>query len=121
MKKSHIVLVFLMLSFLLAGGADAYFLAVKGISEASYIVHGLAVALCCFAWCYYHSRENGHSNRDNLAFWCFFFAPLGIPFYSFRVYGFRRGAILVLSSIVFFISAMSLFFVAEMVVAKLHS
>lgn len=119
LKKSHIVLLILMFTFLLSGSIDAYYSVVKGVTNITYLIHGFLIAISCFAWCHYHSRENGHFNRDNLAFWSFFCPPIGIPLYSFKIYGLKRGSKIVLLSLVFYISAASVYFIAERMMAKL--
>lgn len=121
MKKSQSILVGIIISFFLSGIVDGYFWAVKGIQDASYVFHLFTFAVLCYFWCYFHALENGHKNRENLAFWCFFIAPIGVPLYSYKVYGFKRGSVITLSSVVVLAIAIGVYILSAETVSKMYS
>ena len=121
MKKSQIIFICIIISFALSGIADGYFWAAKGIQEASYVIHLFTFAVLCYFWCYYHAIENGHEGRNSLAFWCFFIAPVGIPLYSYKIYGFKRGSVIILGSVVVLGVSIGAYVLLAETVAEMYS
>jgi len=52
---------------------------------------------------------------------CFFLPPIGFPIYFFGAYGLKRGAILLISSLLYLTCAVGLVIVVETVVANIYS
>lgn len=67
------------------------------------MMQSFAMAFLLFGWTRAHRRQHQVNNAPAAALLIAFIPPVGIPYYAFTAYGFKRGSSLVLKAIGFFI------------------
>lgn len=88
MRSSHKIIFGIFLSFGLAGFIEGAFPQTQG---ASFIIHSLFIAMMLFAWCGVHADENGIMPPNGAKLLCGLIGLIGVPFYLFRAFGFKKG------------------------------
>jgi hypothetical protein len=66
------------------------------------VVQGVLTSILFFAWCKAHARAHDIEPATGAALLVAVIAPIGVPYYAFRNFGFRGGARLIGLSIVTF-------------------
>ena len=90
MKKSHIILIILLTSFFISGSIEAYY---PQASEMSYFIHTFTIAIMLFWWVGEHSNENHIFAPKGSKLLSGFIAPIGLPYYFFKGFGFKSGLV----------------------------
>lgn len=104
-KKSHIILIFVAVYFLIFGVVEALFKLDDGIK----FLHMILNAFFAFTWCKIHAVEN--NKKPGLQYYIFasFFPVIGISIYLFKFFGFKKGGVKTLQAILFFILCIALY------------
>lgn len=105
MRPSQILASVFIASFATSGIVEGYF-GWEGESTAV-LLHGLLIAVICFAWCKADISERGISEPTGSAILCGVLPPLGFPVYFFRSR--RFGAALLATAIAIAIVLVSMF------------
>ncbi len=79
--------------------------------NAAGAAQGVLTSLLLFAWCKAHARAHAVQLASGAALLVAVIAPLGVPYYAFRGFGFRRGARLIGLSIVTLLLLIAIYFV----------
>jgi len=119
MKNSHIILIVILFIFILLGALFSYLDATSGFPESYFNGYGIIILTSCAIWCFVHAKENGREKQYWFPLLCFFFPLIGFPVYFFSAYGFKRGAILFGSSLLYLACAVGLVIAVETVVANI--
>lgn len=101
--RSRKLLIFLFLTFPIASVVDTYFKLFKGIEGVSYLPHIFIMGVCCFVWCKLHALENGVEVSNFHPLFCGLFAVIGIPYYAYVKFGFKKGIVLIGKAILLFV------------------
>ncbi len=62
----------------------------------------VAFAILLFNWCKAHSQTSGIKEPTGSAMLCGLFAPIGVPLYFFRGFGFKKGLTGIVKAIAFY-------------------
>ncbi|MGC9462372.1 hypothetical protein [Vibrio genomosp. F10] len=95
MKSSHKIALALVISFIISGIADSYFLHSQNIEAVSFLPHTLVLAVLLFSWCRNHAQENNIQNVGYKPLFCAVIGPVGVTYYAFKCYGFKSGILLI--------------------------
>jgi len=121
MKNSRIILIVILFIFMLLGALLSYLDATTGFPESYFTGYGVVILTSFAIWCFVHAKENGREKQYWFPLLCFFLPPIGFPIYFFGAYGLKRGAILLISSLLYLTCAVGLVIVVETVVANIYS
>lgn len=104
MKKSHTILIFVAVYFLIFGIVEVLYK-----PDDINFLHMILNAFFAFIWCKIHAVEN--NKKPGLQYYIFasFFPVIGISIYLFKFFGFKKGGIKTLQFILFFILCMALY------------
>lgn len=91
MKRPTFLLLVLAGTFLADGFARAFMLPQAEASAA--LVHGIAIAIICYAWARADAVARGTLAPGRSALYAGFFPFLGVPAYLFRTRGLKKGAL----------------------------
>ena len=108
MRRTRILLLLLVASFLLAGILEP-FIAVPGSAQSTgAFVHAIVVAVLCYAWCKADAQERGTPGIAGAAF-AGLLPPIGLPIYFFRSRPARKAFVSLAKSLLVLIVSISLF------------
>lgn len=115
------ILVLLLVSFVVAGIVEN--LSINGHRPAYElaVVHAIAIAILLFAWCKAHARFNNIAEPGLSAILTGLIAPIGVPLYFYRGFGFKQGSIKTLKAIGFFLAAMLVYEIGAFVSDQIGS
>jgi len=77
-------------SFLVFGFFEAVF---SAHATALSLIHGLILILSAVFWCSYHAEQNDINIPKGAIVLCIIIPILGLPYYLFRGFGFKRGGL----------------------------
>lgn len=94
MKPSHKIALALVISFLISGAIDSYFLYSRNMVDVTYVPHIAIIGVLLFMWCRAHAKENNIKDTGGKPLFCALLGAVGVPYYAYKCYGFKRGSIL---------------------------
>ena len=110
MKKSSIIVGFLLSSFLVSGLVEALW---PSNAEVALLVHGFSIAFMLFWWVGEHASENGLAKSPRGAKFLAALLPLfGLPYYFYFGYGFKLGTIKLLLALLVSVFAIALYLIS---------
>jgi hypothetical protein len=74
------------------------------------VVQAVLTSILLFAWCKAHARAHAIQPAAGAALLVGVIAPIGVPYYAFRGFGFRGGARLIGLSIVTLVALYAIYF-----------
>jgi hypothetical protein len=83
-RRSRIVLVLILASFLIVGALDSYFYATYGHRDVTAFAHLVLLAGLMFTWCKLDVRERSIEEPAGSALLVALIAVVGVPLYFFR-------------------------------------
>lgn len=110
MKRSTVLLLLLAAAYLVAGILEPLELPRGEIHSPLALIHGLVGAVLIYAWCRAHSQERQTDPPAGAAILCAFVPPIGLPYYMFRSYPWRRAALGLCKALGFFLVLVALFY-----------
>ena len=106
MRSSRKIIIGLLLTFIASGSLDAFF--PKDSAELG-LLHGFIILGLIFWWLDLHAMENGVAIPKGSKILTLFFPPLGLPYYFYKGYGFKRGAYLILIALLLSVVAVCMY------------
>lgn len=103
MKSSDKILLFFFLSFVVAGAVEGMAKVDSEWLSVFVMLHTLLIAILIFAWCSAHVAENKIIPPVGSRLLAALFPPFGVPYYMLAGYGFKKGGVRLLKSILFFV------------------
>ncbi|MBH0058766.1 hypothetical protein I6F65_17625 [Pseudoalteromonas sp. SWXJZ94C] len=94
MKSSHKIALALIISFLVSAVIDSYFLYSRNMVDVTYFLHIAIIGVLLFMWCRAHAKENNIKDAGGKPLFCALLGGVGVPYYAYKCYGFKRGSIL---------------------------
>ena len=99
--ESSKYLLWLVISFLIAGAIEGYLGFESSATRGLGIAHTLIIAILVWAWCKMHAIENKLENISGFPAFAAFFPPLGVPTYFVKFFGIKNGARKILKAVWF--------------------
>ncbi|QFT55386.1 hypothetical protein [Microbulbifer sp. THAF38] len=106
MKNSRKIIFGLLLTFIAFGVLEAFF---PGESNGLGLFHGLVILSFLFWWIGVHASENGIIAPKGSKILTLLVPPLGLPYYFYKGYGFKKGSILVAVALLLFVLALGMY------------
>ena len=100
LTKSRKILIVFVGIYLLAGVVEA---TIGAYPRESGFVIGLSVAIVIFWWLGAHAKENSVTPPMGSKLLSAFLAPIGLPYYFYSCFGFRRGSFYIITSLLFLV------------------
>ena len=107
MHAFHKLLMLFAVSFFVSGAFDGYFPQFENVNA---LMHGLFICFMLFALCTEHINKHEVSPPKGSKILCALIPPIGVPYYSWKSFGFKIGTVKVLYSIIFFAFSMVVYF-----------
>lgn len=98
LSNSHKVLLLLLISFLISGVIDGAF---PQFVDANFLLHTLLIGILLAVWCACHADDNNIEPPRGAKLLCFLIGFIGVPFYLFRAFGFKKGGVKLLIGLAF--------------------
>ena len=110
MSRPGKVLLLLSLSFFVAGFLEYWLFG--SVQSANYVVlaHTIIISVLSFCWCKFHVKYNDIPEPRGSAVLAGFIAPVGVPLYFFRAFGFKKGGIKTVKAVGFLIVLLAVYF-----------
>lgn len=102
-RESTKYLIWLAISFLVAGVVEGYLTNAGGTFGPVYLLHAVVISVLTFAWNRNHAIENNVASALRYPAFAALLPPLGIPLYFFRFFGLKQGVLKVLKAAIFFV------------------
>jgi hypothetical protein len=103
MKSSYKVVLAILVSFIISSLVDSYFIYTQNTADISFIPHTFILSVLLFIWCKYHAQENNIQDIGYKPLLCAVLGFIGLPYYAFKCYGLKGGAILLGKGFIVFI------------------
>ncbi len=116
MRTSHKILLFLTLSFLVAGVADIIY---YDNQDATFVVHAIVLTIGLFFWCGVHAFEHDLIPPSGSKIMIILAAFIGVPYYLIRGFGFKTGGVKYLKGIAWYLGSYLVYFAAFQVTGRL--
>jgi hypothetical protein len=108
MRRTRILLLLLLASFLLAGILEP-FLALPGSTHSGgAALHAIVIAVLCYAWCKADAKERGTPGIGGAAL-AGLLPPIGLPIYFFRSRTARNALVSLAISLLLLVASILLF------------
>ena len=121
LNKPNKILALLLVTFLVAGAIENFSLSDNRTLYELAVAHAFIVAILLFAWCKSHIQFNEINAPSSSALLVGLMAPIGVPLYFFRGFGFKDGSIKTVKAIVFLLVSMALYEVGAYISGQLGS
>lgn len=106
MTKSRKIILGLLLTFIAGGVLEALF---SKESNALGLFHGFVILGFLFWWVGEHARENFIAVPKGSKILTLLLPPLGLPYYFYKGYGFKKGSILVCCALLLLVLAVGMY------------
>lgn len=106
LAKSKKIIIWLLVSFLAFGFIEGFF---PSKEKSIFLWHGCVVAFLVLWWIGVHSKENEVVPAKGSKIITLLMAPIGLPYYFYKSYGFRKGSMLVLYTLFTYVLAVGLY------------
>ena len=107
MHAFHKLLIVFAASFVASGAFEGYF---PQYENEGAVIHGLFICFMLFALCTEHSNKHSVKPPRGSKILCAALAPIGVPYYSWKSFGFKTGTLKIVLSVVAFSISMALYF-----------
>ena len=94
MRTDRAIVVAMAVSWAIAGAVEPHTSNPGQPLSASAVTHAAAMAVLLFAWCRAHASAHNISAPFAAPLAVALVAPIGLPYYAFRGFGFRKGLVL---------------------------
>jgi hypothetical protein len=99
MRRDRLLVVLMMATWLIAGAIDAHLPGPPQQLRATALPQAFLLAILFFAWCKAHADAHAVKPPAAAPMLVGVFAPVGIPYYAYGTYGFRKGSLLCLMAV----------------------
>ena len=99
MSASNKYLLWLWLSFVLAGLLEHYYPQGTEDARGIAVAHSFLIMFLIFAWCGHHAVENDIGSVGVFKIFAAILPPVGVPVYFFKYFGLKRGGVLTMKAL----------------------
>ena len=118
MRRDRLLVIVIALTWVVAGVIDPHLSDAGQPAQATMFPQAVALSVLLFAWCKSHAVANFIKPPAAAPLLVGLVAPLGIPYYAFRAFGLRRGAVICLLALLVAIGCFVLYALSYMLSAR---
>lgn len=103
MTRDHVLLLIMAATWLIVGFVEPFTPSYGEFYNEASLPHTVVLALLLFAWCKAHAARIGRIPPVGAPLLVALLTPVGVPYYFFRTFDWRRASVAVLKALLFFI------------------